>query len=64
MGNIVDRGRTFDQVANPGGYPPFSKIIDEKSFNSACKSKPDWIFANMDHAAYHDEQYLKTRNQI
>ena len=56
---ITDRGRTFDQVANPKKYHPFSGISDKDSFEIAWNDKPDWIFANMSHAAYHDCEYLE-----
>ena len=59
MQKIEDRGRTLDAVVNPNKYPPFSKIADKDAFESAWKSNPDWIFANMAHAAYCDLEYLE-----
>lgn len=59
MKNIVDRGRTLDAVVNPKNYHPFSKIPDKETFEIAWKSNPDWVFANMAHAAYLDQEYLQ-----
>lgn len=59
MKKIENRGRTLDAVVNPKSYPPFSKIPDAVAFEEAWKSNPDWIFANMAHAAYCDREYLE-----
>lgn len=59
MKDIEERGRTIDAVVNPKNYAPFSKISDKETFDNIWKSKPDVIFANMAHAAYHDEAYIK-----
>ena len=59
MKDIEKRGRTFDSVVNPKKYKPFSKIPDQDAFEVAWKSNPDWIFANMAHAAYCDRDNLK-----
>ena len=59
MKEIDNRGRTLDAVVNPKNYPPFSKISDRNAFEVAWKSNPDWIFANMAHAAYCDREYLE-----
>ncbi len=59
MKEIVNRGRTLDAVINPKNYPPFSKITSKAAFDSAWASNPDWIFANMAHAAYCDPEYCR-----
>ena len=59
MNVIKKRGRTLDAVVNPRNYPPFSKIPDRAAFEAAWKNNPDWIFANMSHAAYCDAEYLE-----
>jgi hypothetical protein len=61
MKEIENRGRTLDAVVNPKNYAPFSKITDSEAFDAAWKSNPDWIFANMAHAAYCDRKYLEKR---
>jgi len=57
--NIESRGRTIDGVVNPKNYQPFLAIEDSVDFEVAWKDKPDWIFANMAHAAYCDREYLR-----
>ncbi len=59
MKEIENRGRTLDAVVNPKNYPPFSKIPDKEVFETAWKSNPDWIFANMAHAAYCEYNDMK-----
>jgi hypothetical protein len=59
MKAIENRGRTIDGVVNPRNYPPFSKIPDRTAFDAAWINRPDWIFANMAHAAYCDQSYLE-----
>lgn len=59
MRKIEERGRTINAVVNPRDYAPFSKIPDKKTFNETWESKPDAILANIAHAAYHEESYLK-----
>ena len=59
MKPIENRGRTLDAVVNPRNYLPFSKILDSAAFEAAWKSNPDWIFANMAHAAYCGREYLE-----
>ena len=59
MTEIKNRGRTPDAVVNPKNYAPFSKIPDKDAFEAAWKSNPDWIFANMAHAAYCDREDLE-----
>jgi hypothetical protein len=45
-------------VVHPKKYPAFSKIPDKENFNEVWENNPDAVFANMAHAAYHDEDYL------
>ncbi|MBL4774740.1 MAG: lipase family protein [Mariprofundus sp.] len=59
MKTIEQRGRTLDAVIHPNKYAPFSGVPDKASFDRAWASNPDWIFANMAHAAYHDAEYLR-----
>ena len=59
MKAIENRGRTIDGVVNPRNYSPFSKIPDRPAFDAAWEDRPDWIFANMAHAAYCDQSYLE-----
>jgi len=59
MNAIENRGRTIDGVVNPKNYPPFLKIPDKAAFDAAWMHRPDWIFANMAHAAYCDKSYLE-----
>ena len=59
MKEIENRGRTLDAVVNPKNYSPFSKIPDKAAFEAAWKSNPDWIFANMAHAAYCDREDIE-----
>lgn len=59
MNAIKNRGRTIDGLVNPKNYPPFSKIPDRAAFDAAWVNRPDWILANMAHAAYHDKKYLE-----
>ncbi|MGV7222070.1 MAG: lipase family protein [Nitrospinales bacterium] len=58
MKKIIKRGRTISAVVHPKKYPAFAKIPDRKSFDEVWDINPDAIFANMAHAAYHDEDYL------
>ncbi len=59
MSEIENRGRTLDAVVNPKNYAPFSNIPDQRAFDTAWKNNPDWILANMAHAAYFDQEDLK-----
>ena len=59
MKTIKNRGRTVDGVVNPKNYPPFLNIPDRVAFESAWENNPDWIFANMPHAAYCEKEYLE-----
>lgn len=59
MNMIENRGRTIDGVVNPRNYPPFLRIPDRVAFDAAWAERPDWIFANMAHAAYCDKSYLE-----
>ena len=59
MKDIESRGRTLDAVVNPKNYPPFSKIPDKAAIETAWKNNPNWIFANMSHAAYCEYNDMK-----
>lgn len=59
MKPIINRGRNLDAVINPKNYPPFSKILDKQMFEAVWRKNPNWIFANMAHAAYCDFAYIK-----
>lgn len=60
MNQIEKRGRTFDALFNPKHYTPFSGIGDTDKFRAVWRNHPDYVFANMAHAAYVDDD----RNQV
>ena len=57
MNQIEKRGRTFDALFNPKHYAPFLGIGDADKFRAVWKNHPDYVFANMAHAAYVDDDY-------
>lgn len=58
---VIDRGRTFDQLINPKKYKAFSGVSNKTGFNDAWENNRHWILAKMSHAAYFDENYLKNQ---
>jgi len=59
MEPIIDHGRTLDSVINPGHYTPFPNITNKDDFDHAWQTNPDWIMANMAHAAYCPENKME-----
>lgn len=57
MNQIEKRGRTLDALFNPKYYAPFLGIGDADKFRAVWKNHPDYVFANMAHAAYVDDDY-------
>lgn len=55
MRQIEKRGRTFDALFNPKHYAPFSGIGDADKFQAVWRNHSDYVFANMAHAAYVDD---------
>ncbi|MDQ7017452.1 MAG: lipase family protein [Gammaproteobacteria bacterium] len=65
MKAVENRGRTLDGVVNPGKYEPFMGMVDRAAFDVAWEKNPDWILANMAHAAYcSEENIIKTMEKL
>ncbi|MBX3326757.1 MAG: lipase family protein [Nitrospira sp.] len=60
MKAIQNRGRTFDALFNPKYYAPFPGIHGPDRFRAVWRSDPDYVFANMAHAAYVDDAFNQT----
>jgi len=60
MKTVEERGRTLDQVLNPGLYEPFLGVADRAAFDRVWQQKPDCILANMAHAAYCKKTEIRT----
>jgi len=59
MKPITDRGRTLDAVINPSNYTPFPDINNKDDFDHAWQTNPDWVMANLAHAAYCPENEME-----
>lgn len=55
MRPIEARGRTVDALLNPKHYAPFPGIDGPDNFRAVWRTHPDYVFANMAHAAYVDD---------
>jgi Lipase (class 3) len=56
MKAIENRGRTFDALFNPKHYAPFPEIGGPDMFRAVWRTHPDYVLANMAHAAYVDHE--------
>lgn len=59
MKPIRNRGRTWEAVTTPRNFAPFTYIRDQEDFDRAWQDNPDWVLAQISHAAYHNKSYLE-----